>query len=95
MAQTRTYYVSFNPAERQKWGGYSITFDLSATGERHTVTADSFDKLTTEVHRLARAYGRTCSAHIRVPTGQRKPPGFDKLCRTLNIIDFVPETATA
>jgi hypothetical protein len=91
MAQTRTYYVSFNPAKRGERGGYSVTFDLTKSGDRHTVTVDNFDQLTAEVHRLARAYGQTCSPSIRVPAGQHKPPGFDKLCETLKIIDFVPE----
>lgn len=90
MAKSRTYLVSFSPAERQAWGGYSIALSLMGGGGRHTVEADSFGKLEAEVRRLAREYGRTCSPYIRLPKSERNPPGFDAWKRTINIIDVEP-----
>jgi len=87
MAKSRDYIVSFSPAERQPWGGYTVALSLMTGGVKHTVTADSFAVLETEVRRLAREFGRTCSPYVRLPRGERNPPGFDAWCRTVNIID--------
>lgn len=87
MAKSRTYIVSFSPAERQAWGGYTIALSTMIGGQRHEIVADSFAVLEADVRRLAREYGRTCSAYVRLPKGERNPPGFDAWCRTVNIID--------
>jgi len=87
MAKTRSYIVSFSPAEKQAWGGYTVALSLMSGGEKHTVTADSFTVLEAEVRRLAREYGRTCSAYVRLPRGERNPPGFDAWARGVNIIE--------
>lgn len=87
MAIAKTYYVSFFPAERQAWGGYSIRFTIGGKADiTHTVTGD-LATLEREVIRLAREYGRTCSPYIRQRTGDRAVPGFKALCIKLNIID--------
>lgn len=86
MAIAKTYYVSFSPAERTSWGGYSVSLSLVNADERHTVTGD-LAHLETEVRRLAREFGRTCSPYIRQPKGDRAVPGFKALCSKLNIID--------
>lgn len=87
MAISKTYIVSFSPAERQAWGGYTIALSLMTGGTRHTVTGD-LAHIEAEVRRLAREYGRTCSPYIRQPRGDRAVPGFKALCSKLNIIDF-------
>lgn len=92
MAKIRTYIVSFNRAKRTDRGYYQVSFDISEPNINHRVTTDSFSKLEAEVRRLAVEFGQTCSPYIRLPKGERNPPGFDKFCKTINIID-VPTAA--
>lgn len=86
----REYLVSFNPAEKQGWGGYTISFDMTTSNPVHRVKASSLPDLERDVRELARQYGRTCSPYVRLPRGERKPAGFDAWSKTVNIIDFVP-----
>ena len=92
MAISKTYIVSFSPAERQAWGGYTISLSLVGAGTRHIVIGD-LKHLEAEVRRLAGEYGRTCSPYIRQPSGDRAVPGFQALCKRLNILERVPTDA--
>lgn len=92
MAKTRTYIVSFNKAERTERGGSKVSFEIGQPNTDHRVTTDSFDKLEAEVRRLAADYGRTCSPYIRLPAGERTPPGFGAFRDRMHIID-VPTPA--
>lgn len=88
MAKTRTYIVSFNRAKRTDRGYYQVSFDMTEASVNHRVTTDSFPKLESEVRRLAHEFGQTCSPYIRLPKGERNPPGFEAFCKTINIIDY-------
>src|SRR4051812_2909701 len=92
MAKTRTSIVSFKPAKRTDRGFYQVSFDIGKDSVNHQVTVDSFPKLEAEVRRLAVEFGQTCSPYIRLPKGERNPPGFDAFCKTINIIDHEPLT---
>jgi len=90
MPAPRTYFVSFTPAEKTDYG-FKNTVSLSAKRENHTVTADNFAALETEVRRLAREFGQSCCPYIRQPQGERKAPGFDKWEATMQFIEYVPD----
>lgn len=78
MAKSHTYLVSFTPAERQPWGGYTIRVSLMTGGAKHEVEASSFADLEREVRRLAQEFGQTCSPYVRLKDrNARKPAGFD------------------
>jgi hypothetical protein len=94
MAKTRTYIVSFNRAERTDRGFYRVSFDIGKPNVNHQVTCHNFTQLEDEVRHLAAEFGLPCSSYIRLPKGERNPPGFDKFCKTLNIID-APQTVAA
>jgi hypothetical protein len=99
MAKVQEYLVSFSPAERSPDGrAYTVSISMMATGVSHTVLASTFEGAETEIRRLAREYGQTCSTYIRLKDKKaRKPAGFDKWAdrRCLRYIDFVPEQETA
>jgi hypothetical protein len=96
VAKLNTYIVSFSPAERTEWGGYTVKISLLIQGEKHEIEASSFADLEREVRKLAQAFGQTCSPYIRLKDGQaRKPAGFDGWKRGLNIIDYVPPPTDA
>jgi len=92
MAKVQEYLVSFSPAERTSCGAYSVEISTMTRGVAHTVLASTFEGAETEIRRLAREYGRTCSPFIRLKDKKaRKPAGFDNWKSSLNYIDFVPE----
>lgn len=93
MAKERTYIVSFNQANRTDRGFYTVHFDISKGNTDHKVTCYTFDQLERQVRLLAADYGLPCSAYIRLPKSERNPPGFEKFCKTLNIIDVEPVLA--
>jgi hypothetical protein len=94
MAKSRFYIVSFSPAKRTDGGGFQVAITDMLGRERHTVAADNFAALESEVRRLARLFGQTCAPFIQLRRGERTPPGFNEFCRNLRIID-APEAATA
>jgi hypothetical protein len=92
MAKTHTYLVSFSPAEKQAWGGFTVKLSLIAGAIDHEVSASSFASLEVEVRRLAKAFGQDCSPHVRLKDeAARKPAGLDAWKSTINFIEFVPE----
>lgn len=93
MAKTRTYSVSFNPAEKTAHG-FRVAISLMNTGTRHEIQASSFPELEKEVRRLAQQFGQSCSPYIRLPKGERNPPGFDAWRATVEFIEVVPEQTT-
>ena len=94
MATTRTYLVSFNPAARTNWGGFTVTFNIGERSVVHEVEAASLPDLEREVRRLAIAYGRTCLPYVRLKDrSARKPSGFDAWDKTLTIIKVEPDAA--
>lgn len=89
MAKTRTYIVSFTPAEKTDFG-YSVILSQLSTGKRHEVTTNNYYDLEREVRRLAGEFGKTCAPYIRLPVGERSPPAFDRFCNTLRFIEAMP-----
>jgi spore germination protein YaaH len=87
----RDYLVTFYPAERSDRGYYTVTFDFGERTVRHPVTASSLAALEARVRELAHEYGRTCSPSVSLAgKTDRKPAGFDKWCKTIDIIEYVP-----
>ena len=86
MAKSRTYFVSFTPAAKTEWGTYQVKLSEvgSAATQRFTCL---FDQVEGEVRNMAKTFGLPCSAYLRLPKGERNPPGFDALARKLHIID--------
>lgn len=96
MAKLRTYIVSFNPAEKTA-SGFRTTISLLTRGEQHEVQACDLTGLESEVRKLARAFGQSCTPYIRLKDKkERSPNGFDKWAygREMRFIEFVPETTT-
>lgn len=88
MAKSRTYIVSLTPAERQSWGGYSITLSLVSAAKDHELVAADYTELALKVVELAQQFGKTCSPYIRLKDKrERKPRGFDKFTRTMSIVE--------
>lgn len=89
MSKTRTYLVSFSPAEKTPYG-YRVAISLLTAGKRHEVQASSFPELEREVRRLAAEFGQSCSPYIRMPKGERNPPGFNAWSNSLRFIEAMP-----
>lgn len=92
MAQARTFLVSFNPATKTECG-YSVALSLMSGGETHKVVAAGMPALDAEVRRLAReVFKQSASAYVRMPRGERAPPGFNAATNKLNFIEYVAPT---
>jgi len=76
MATMRSYLVSFSPAERTRDNTFLI--HITNQSPAATVEAASLDELGQYVAQMAQAYGKTCSAYVRLKDrNARKPAGFD------------------
>ena len=53
MAKIRTYIVSFQPAERESFGGYTVNLSFEDRGPDNSVAASNFHDLETAVRHLA------------------------------------------
>lgn len=89
MAKIRTYIVSFSPAEKTEHG-FIATISTLTTGPKHEILANCYPDLERAVRKLAADFGRSCSPYIRVPRGERNPPGFDAFCTKLQFIEAMP-----
>jgi hypothetical protein len=94
MAKTLTYIVSFTPAQRTTHG-FTVTVSLLIQGEKHEVEAASLADLEAHVRKLAQAFGQTCSLYVRLKDrNARKPAGFDRWLKGIEILDWVHPDAT-
>lgn len=88
MPQVRTYEVRLVPATRED-GCISFTSTGVIDAAKHVVEASTLPGLKARIVELAREARISCSPMVRVPPGQRKPPGFDRfLNQELRYLDF-------
>ena len=91
MATQRTYNVKLTPAKIDDRG--VVTFLLHDPGERKfTITARSLPEMQGHVRALiVNEFKQTAACYVTVPRGERKPPGFDAACRSIQTIRYVAQ----
>ena len=82
MPKQREYSIRIYPVEIR---GMSETSHPGQRSLETKVSASSFEELETAVGQLTGDFGGDCSVKISLPRSERKPPGFDAVCRKLKL----------
>src|SRR3954467_3426338 len=82
VAKQREYCIRLYPVEIR---GMSEITHPGHKSLSTKVTAGDFQELETAVGQLADDFGGDCSVNISLPPRERKPPGFDAICRKLKL----------
>lgn len=95
MPTTRDYRVRFAKADSYEMAGqqyWQIAISDWMRDAGTVVSAASFLDLEKEVRSLAKAQRRSVSPSIQLNDRKaRKPAGFDAFCKSLHVIEYVPE----
>lgn len=102
MPTERKATVQLTPCEFTERANGIETMSFLLFDERaktYPVTFRKLDELTEECRRLVREeFKMDAACYVRLPRGERKPPGFDAATRTVQTIRFhkkAPEAAQA
>jgi len=92
MPITRTFILSFNPAQREGGSTYSVSMKMGEPKIEHEVTVSTLDEFEREIRRLALGFGQTCKPWIRLKDRHDGNfVGFYAWLDKLGVIDFPPK----